>query len=104
MLDQLADTLEALGEDPPDLADTERWAPIQADEIEPGMVVRDPSWTAMALGQSTRIAVVESMLTAPHGSRDAELGMVVFSYVDAQDPSYHNGAAYLPHMTLQRWQ
>jgi hypothetical protein len=104
MLDTLAEALEALGEDPPDLFAAERWSPIRADEIGPSMAVRDPSWTALAIGQSTRVAVVESMLTAPHGSPDAELGMVVFSYVDAHDPSYRNWASYLPDTILQRWQ
>lgn len=95
--------LEAMAADPPDLEQRERWETITAREIEPLMVINDPSWAALALGQTVRIALVESMLAPPHDSLDAELGMITFLYVDALDTSYRSGAAYLPDTVLQRW-
>lgn len=97
----LALLLEELADDPPDRANRERWRPIIADRIDSGMVLRDPDHGWLA---NDRIVLVETRLVAPHGSRDEELGMVTFSYVDVERPTYRNGAAYLPDMVLERWE
>ena len=99
----LEGALEAMAGDMPTLERGDRWHEIRADEIEPMTVVRDPGWAPFSLGDSTRMALVESRLAPARGSRDAELGMVTFAYVDVTDRSYRNWAAYLPHMILQVW-
>jgi hypothetical protein len=84
----------------------ERWVVRPASTLQVKDVVYDPevgSWLLNPEGNS-RLAEVLNFVVPAEGSKDAELGMIVFWYRDINEPDWENWAAYLPDQGLQFWQ
>jgi hypothetical protein len=94
--------LELSTEDAPSRDELDRWYPITAGEVQPGMVVRDPVvgvWLLRPDGNSrlARVSTRRDQVT-----RDGK-PLVVFTYMDIEDSWFHDVAVYEHEVALEVW-